>query len=138
MKRKSLKVRELSVPISVAVGVMVAMLLGVLLTALVSYLVVSGQVADDVLGAVIPVLQFVSMFIGGLIASLVSANKAGMIPIVLSAVFILLLVAGHILLIEEGMQISIGTIIAAVASAAINLLLVMRHGKGKKVKLRSR
>ena len=138
MKNKRFKARELSVPVSIAVGAAVAVVLSVLQSAVVSYLVVNGQIAEEAIGTVIPILQFVSMFIGGLTASLVSTKKAGIVPAVLSAVYLLLLIGCHILFIDEKMIISMGTMIAAVAASLINLLLVLRGSKGKKMKLRSR
>jgi len=136
MKRTKYNPKEMKPIVAIAIGGAVSLVVGGLLGAAASYMMLAGMVQEQHTQILLLVMQVASMLTGGYLALSLSGKKNIWIPLSVVGVQLLVLLASHILLIDEPFAITWTNAVSVVTAAAVFVFTQFASGGKRKFKYR--
>ena len=136
MKFKKNKTTAVGTPI--VIGLIISALFAILALSFVSYLLLNEKISLNAIPGITNAVQGLAAAIGGIACVNISQKTALLIPIIHSTALFGLMVIGNLLFVNDGVHISIGSVIALAGAIGVNFLLIQNSRSGKKVKIRKR
>lgn len=136
MKRRTYNRKEMVPAVAIAIGSAVSLLMGILLSGLAAYLTISEVLHEQYGQVVVPVIHTLSVVVGGYITRILSADKKMWLPLVTMLVYLLILAAAHILMIDAPLTLSGASIIGLLAAAMIFVAIQFMGSREGKFKYR--
>ena len=122
--------------IAVTVGGLISVCITVLLSAILASMVTVGKVLPETIVHLIWPIQFISCVIGCSIATVMGRNMPAIISASSAIVYLLMLVAVNILLMDGNLN-GVGTgLLAVLCGSSIPILIRIPHKKGRNAALR--